>query len=202
MANSLHTTIPILKVRNCYLVTLTTELSDVDAIDLQERIMNRLWADPADAIIIDISALEIVDSFISRVFNDIGNSARTMGALAVIVGMNPAVAITLVEMDIEMNKVLITMDVDSAIELVEKKIKDKTAHRRKNTDGGGTLVAGRGGISAALARAVNKKRTDGGLAAALKSKRGSGADKTAAALNAIRNIKRGSVDRVRINRAK
>ena len=202
MTSSMHSPIPVLKVRNCYLVTLTTELSDVEAIDLQDRIMNRLWTDPADAVIIDISALEIVDSFISRVFNDIGNSARSMGAFAVIVGMNPAVAITLVEMDIEMSKVLITMDVDSALDMVDGLVKKKAARGRKNAAVGGSAgKIGIGGITAAQ-KLSKKKSMLAGPRGPAPVNRLKTDQRTAAAMEAIKKVDRGSIQRVHIKKAK
>ena len=90
--------IPILKIGDCLLVSIQVDMHDRLAMALQDDLTNKIVATQARGVMIDISALEIVDSFIGRMLNNIAAMSRILDAVTVVVGMQPAVAITLVEL--------------------------------------------------------------------------------------------------------
>jgi len=93
-------------------------MDDQTVMHLQERILSELERTDARGVLIDISLLEIVDSFIGRVLSDIAAMARIMDARTVVVGMQPAVAITLVELGLELRGVDTVLNVDEGIKLL------------------------------------------------------------------------------------
>ena len=111
--------IPIIEMRGQLLVSVQRELSDVDAVALQDDILARLRETGAGGVILDVTGMEIVDSYIARVFNDVGSSAASMGARTVLVGLRPAVAMTLVEMDVELTRVRSELTLDRALTYLE-----------------------------------------------------------------------------------
>jgi len=109
----------IIQIKNCLLVSIQTELHDRLALNLQAAIMERVRAVGAKGIILDVSAVEIIDSYITRILNDIGKSVRYMGAECFIVGIRPAVAMTLIEMGVELDSVNTALNLDLALEKLE-----------------------------------------------------------------------------------
>ena len=109
--------IPILKVGRVLIVPIQVDMDDQTVIHLQERILSELERTGARGVLIDISLLEMVDSFIGRVLSDIAAMARIMDARTVVVGMQPAVAITLVELGLELRGVDTVLNVDEGIKL-------------------------------------------------------------------------------------
>jgi rsbT antagonist protein RsbS len=112
-------TIPIIQIRSCLLVSIQTELHDRLALELQESIMERVRLTDAKGVILDVSAVEVIDSYITRILNDIGKSVRFMGAVCYIVGIRPAVAMTLIEMGVELDSVNTALTLDLALEKLE-----------------------------------------------------------------------------------
>ena len=110
--------IPILKVGRVLIVPIQVDMDDQTVIHLQERILSELERTGARGVLIDISLLEMVDSFIGRVLSDIAAMARIMDARTVVVGMQPAVAITLVELGLELRGVDTVLNVDEGIKLL------------------------------------------------------------------------------------
>ena len=94
--------IPILRMGEFLLVTIQVDLHDQLALQLQDDLTNAVHRHAARGVLIDISALEIVDSFIGRMISDISSMGRILGARTVLVGMRPAVAITLVELGLSL----------------------------------------------------------------------------------------------------
>lgn len=111
--------LPIIQIRNCLLVSIQTELHDRLALNLQEALMERVRLVGAQGVILDVSAVEIIDSYITRILNDIGKSVRYMGAVCYIVGIRPAVAMTLIEMGVELDSVHTALNLDAALEKLE-----------------------------------------------------------------------------------
>ena len=107
--------LPIIQIRNCLLVSIQTELHDRLALDLQASLMERVRTVNARGVILDVSAVEIIDSYITRILNDIGKSVRFMGAECYIVGIRPAVAMTLIEMGVELDSVNTALNLDLAL---------------------------------------------------------------------------------------
>ncbi len=116
--NGIHQRIPILKVGRVLLVPIQVDMDDQTVLQLQEQILSGLERTSARGVLIDISMLEMVDSFIGRMLSDIAAMARIMDALTVVVGMQPAVAITLVELGLELYGVDTVMNVDEGIKLL------------------------------------------------------------------------------------
>lgn len=112
--------IPILRMGRTLLVTIQIDLQDQTALALQEDLADRIAATGADGVLIDISALEIVDSFIGRMLSTISGTARILSATAVVVGMQPAVAITLVELGLSLEGVRTALDVERGMALLER----------------------------------------------------------------------------------
>src|SRR5215203_1364752 len=113
-----QTRIPILKVGRVLIVPIQVDMDDQTVIHLQERILSELERTRARGVLIDISMLEMVDSFIGRMLSDIAAMARIMDARTVVVGIQPAVAITLVELGLELAGVSTVLNVDEGIRLL------------------------------------------------------------------------------------
>jgi rsbT antagonist protein RsbS len=110
--------IPILKVGRVLIVPIQVDMDDQTVMHLQERILSELEKTNARGVLIDISMLEMVDSFIGRMLSDIAAMARIMDARTVVVGMQPAVAITLVELGLELKGVDTVLNVDEGFKLL------------------------------------------------------------------------------------
>jgi len=110
--------IPILRMGEFLLVTIQVDMHDQLAMTLQEDLTSRIVSTGARGVLIDISALEIVDSFIGRMIANISAMARILDAETVIVGMQPAVAITLVELGLSLAGVRTALDVEKGMRLL------------------------------------------------------------------------------------
>lgn len=112
--------IPILKIGDCLLVSIQVDMHDRMAMALQDDLTERIVASRARGVMIDISALEIVDSFIGRMLNSIAAMSRVLDAVTVIVGMRPAVAITLVELGLGLTGVQTALNVDRGLAMIRR----------------------------------------------------------------------------------
>ena len=110
--------IPILKMGGFLLVTIQVDMHDRLALSLQDDLTQRIVQSRARGVLIDISAMEMVDSFIGRMIGNIALMARVLDAETVIVGMRPAVAITLVELGLSLQGVRTALDVDKGMDLL------------------------------------------------------------------------------------
>ena len=113
--------LPIIQIRSCLLVSIQSELHDRLALELQTRLMERVRALGVRGVILDVSWVEVIDSYITRILNDIGKSVRFMGADCYMVGIRPAVAMTLVEMGVELDAVSTALSLDAALEKLEQR---------------------------------------------------------------------------------
>lgn len=111
--------IPILKLRGLLLVTIQVDMHDRLALQLQDELTTRISETGARGVLIDISSLDIVDSFIGRMIANIAAMARVLDADTVVVGMQPAVAITLVELGLTLPGVRTALNVDKGMALLE-----------------------------------------------------------------------------------
>ena len=114
--------VQIFALGDCLLVAIQEDLDDRLVMSLQERLTDRLSRVKARGVLIDISALEIVDTFTGRMLGNIARMARVLGAAAVLVGMRPAVAITLVELGMPLTEVPTALDVDRGMRLIRRMI--------------------------------------------------------------------------------
>jgi rsbT antagonist protein RsbS len=112
--------IPILRMGETLLVTIQVDMQDQTALMLQDDLANRIAATGASGVMIDISALEIVDSFVGRMLTSISGIARILSATTVVVGMQPAVAITLVELGLSLEGVQTALNVERGMELLRR----------------------------------------------------------------------------------
>jgi len=110
--------IPILRMGECLLVTIQVDMHDRLAMTLQNDLTEQIAATRAKGVLIDISALEVVDSFIGRVLGNIAAMSRVLDANTVVVGMRPAVAITLVELGLSLPGIRTALNVEKGMELI------------------------------------------------------------------------------------
>src|SRR5271156_4028674 len=110
--------IPILKMGEFLLVSIQVDMHDRLALALQDDLTSSIVKHRARGVMIDISALEMVDSFIGRMLSNIANMARLLDAQTVVVGMQPSVAITLVELGLPMRGIRTALDVDKGLALL------------------------------------------------------------------------------------
>ena len=114
--------IPILKMGRALLVTIQVDMHDQLALQLQEDLTARISTDSATGVLIDISSLDVVDSFIGRMIANISAMARVLDAQTVVTGMRPAVAITLVELGMTLEGVLTALNVERGMALLRQKV--------------------------------------------------------------------------------
>jgi len=112
--------IPILRMGRFLLVTIHVDMHDRLALQLQEDLTERIVAVRARGVLIDISSLEVVDSFIGRMISNIAAMASVLDAQAVVVGMQPAVAITLVELGLSLEGVRTALNVERGMALLNE----------------------------------------------------------------------------------
>lgn len=111
--------IPILQMGSYLLVTIQVDMQDQTALALQDDLAEKISRTGAKGVLIDISALEIVDSFVGRMLAGISGIARILDATTVVVGMQPAVAITLVELGLSLEGVRTALNVERGMQLLQ-----------------------------------------------------------------------------------
>ena len=111
--------IPILQMGPCLLVSIQVDMHDRLAMALQDDLMEKIRASRATGVLIDISALDVVDSFIGRMIGHIAGMARVLDAETVVSGMQPAVAITLVELGLSLKGVKTALNVERGMALLQ-----------------------------------------------------------------------------------
>jgi rsbT antagonist protein RsbS len=114
--------IPILRMGQVLLVTIQVDMHDQLAMTLQDDLTSRIVETRARGVLIDISSLEIVDSFIGRILGNIANMSRVLDASTVVVGMQPAVAITLVELGLSLPGIRTALNVERGMALLQASI--------------------------------------------------------------------------------
>lgn len=114
--------IPILRMGKFLLVTIQVDLYDRLALNLETDLVQMVSKTGARGVLIDISALSIVDSFMGRIIGNIGSMSKILDAETVVVGMQPAVAITLIELGLELKGVHTALNVEKGMELLLKRI--------------------------------------------------------------------------------
>jgi rsbT antagonist protein RsbS len=121
--------IPILKLGDFLLVTIQVDMHDRLAMALQDDLTGRIVADGARGVVIDISSLDVVDSFIGRMLGNIAAMSRILDAETVVVGMRPAVAITLVELGLSLPGVRTALNMEKGMELLRAGVASKESRR-------------------------------------------------------------------------
>jgi rsbT antagonist protein RsbS len=110
--------IPVLRIGRCLLVSIQVDMHDRLAMTLQDDLTERIVQDRAKGVLIDISSLDVVDSFIGRTIGNIAAMSRVLDAHTVLVGMQPAVAITLVELGLELPGVRTALNVERGMAML------------------------------------------------------------------------------------
>jgi rsbT antagonist protein RsbS len=110
---------------SCLLVTIQTDMHDQVALTLQDDLTDRIVKTRAHGVLIDISALEIVDSFIGRMLSNIAAMARILDAETVVVGMQPSVAITLVELGLSLTGIRTALNVEKGMDLLRTSLEQQ-----------------------------------------------------------------------------
>ncbi|GAA0274323.1 MULTISPECIES: STAS domain-containing protein [Pseudomonas] len=116
--------IPILQMGEFLLVTIQVDMHDQLALTLQDDLSERINRTSARGVLIDISALDMVDSFIGRMIGTISGLSRIMDAQTVLVGMQPAVAITLVELGMTLPGVATALNVERGMKLLRERVEN------------------------------------------------------------------------------
>ncbi|MBF8419271.1 STAS domain-containing protein [Heyndrickxia coagulans] len=116
--------IPILKLGNCLLVSIQWELDDQTALEFQEDLLQKIYETNASGVVIDLTSIDFIDSFIAKVLGDVVNMSKMLGAKVVITGIQPAVAITLIELGITMEGVMTALDLESGLEKLKQELGD------------------------------------------------------------------------------
>ncbi|MGE8148062.1 STAS domain-containing protein [Pseudomonas frederiksbergensis] len=117
--------IPILKMGDFLLVTIQVDMHDQLALTLQDDLSERISNTSARGVLIDISALDMVDSFIGRMIGTISGLSKIMDAETVLVGMQPAVAITLVELGLTLPGVSTALNVERGMKLLQDRVREQ-----------------------------------------------------------------------------
>ncbi|GIG92058.1 STAS domain-containing protein [Plantactinospora endophytica] len=122
--------VPVLKIGDLLLVSIQVDMEDQTALALQQDLSDRIVQSGCHGVIIDITAMDIVDSFVGRMLSTIAAIARVLDAETVVVGMRPAVAITLVELGLSLNGIRTALNVERGMELLARSRQDDADHVR------------------------------------------------------------------------
>jgi len=112
--------IPILKLGDYLLITIQIELDDQTALQFQEDLLNKIHQTNAKGVVIDLTSVDMIDSFIAKVLGDVVKMSRIMGAKVVLTGIRPAVAITLVDLGILLKDVPTALDLEQGLEKLQQ----------------------------------------------------------------------------------
>ena len=112
--------IPILKIGDILIASIQVALHDASAVQFKDDLLQKIHDTRARGVIIDLTALDVVDSFIGRLIADIAAMAGLMGARVVLTGLQPAVAITLVELGLELPRVLTALNLEKGLTMMRR----------------------------------------------------------------------------------
>ena len=112
--------IPILKIEDYLVASIQVALHDRSAVQFKDDILHRIYETKARGLILDLTAVDVVDSFIGKLISEIGDMAGLMGAKVVITGLQPAVAITLIELGLELEGVITALNLEKGIEALRQ----------------------------------------------------------------------------------
>nr|WP_285842001.1 STAS domain-containing protein [Sutcliffiella horikoshii] len=109
-------------MHNCLLISIQWELDDQTALQFQEDLLNRIHETGANGVVIDLTSVDMIDSFIAKVLGDVISMSKLMGAQVVLTGIQPAVAITLVELGIQLDEVFTALDLEKGLEKLQQEL--------------------------------------------------------------------------------
>ncbi|TFB13236.1 STAS domain-containing protein [Filobacillus milosensis] len=117
--------IPILKLQNYLLVSVQIELDDQTAMQFQEDLLNKIHSTGATGVVVDLTSVEIIDSFIAKVLGDVVSMAELMGAKVVFTGIQPAVSMTLIDLGIHLQNVQTALDLEQGLIKLKQELEEK-----------------------------------------------------------------------------
>ena len=126
--------IPILQLKGILLTSIQVDLADQDALEFQDDLLAEVSRTEAEGVVIDITALEVVDSFMARVLNETARMAQTLGAEVVLCGMQPSVALTLTEMGRELIGVETALNLEQGVEKVQRLVAQRGKRYARDGD--------------------------------------------------------------------
>ena len=112
--------VAVLQQRDYLIASIQSDLSDTEVLQLRDQLAERVGTLRARGLIIDVAALDVIDSFVARALRSIAVTARLRGAETVVVGIRPDVAIALVQFDLNLEPIRAALDVDEAVELLDR----------------------------------------------------------------------------------
>ncbi|WP_275899675.1 STAS domain-containing protein [Bacillus piscicola] len=116
--------IPILKLHKYLLISVQVELDDQTALQFQEDLLNKIHQEGSLGVVIDLTSVEMIDSYIAKVLGDVVDMSNLMGAKVVLTGIQPAVAITLIDMGIMLHEVPTALDLEQGLEKLQQELED------------------------------------------------------------------------------
>ncbi len=132
--NSLR--IPILKVGDVLVASIQVALHDASAVQFKDDLLQKIHDTKARGVIIDLTAIDVVDSFIGRMIADIASMSGLMGAQVVLTGLQPAVAITLVELGLELPRVLTALNLEKGLAIMQNQNQQTSQNGDTSTEEG------------------------------------------------------------------
>ncbi|WP_100406109.1 STAS domain-containing protein [Bacillus solitudinis] len=114
--------IPILKLRQYLLISIQVDLDDQTALQFQEDLLNKIHSEGSSGVVIDLTSVEMIDSFIAKVLGDVVDMSNLMGAKVVLTGIQPAVAITLIDMGITLHSVPTALDLEQGLDKLQQEL--------------------------------------------------------------------------------
>lgn len=114
--------IPILKLGTYLLISIQTELDDQTALQFQEDLLNKIHQEGSTGVVIDLTSVDMIDSFIAKVLGDVVDMSSLMGAKVVLTGIRPAVSITLIDMGIKLEDVSTALDLEQGLEKLQQEL--------------------------------------------------------------------------------
>ncbi|NEU31456.1 STAS domain-containing protein [bacterium LRH843] len=114
--------IPILKLRDYLLISIQVELDDLTALEFQEDLLKKIYKEGSLGVVIDLTSVDMIDSFIAKVLGDVIEMSNLIGAKVVLTGIQPAVAITLIDMGIKLDNVRTALDLERGLEKLQQEL--------------------------------------------------------------------------------
>jgi rsbT antagonist protein RsbS len=120
--------IPILRIQDFLIASVQIELHDQAAMQFRDDLLQRIYETKAQGLILDLTAVDIVDSFIAKLTGDIAEMAALMGTRVVVSGLQPAVAVALVELGVELRGVITALNLEKGIEILHRMVKEEQSY--------------------------------------------------------------------------
>ncbi len=126
--------IPILRLKGILLTSIQVDLADQEALEFQSDLVREVTRSEAQGVVIDVTALDVVDSFMARVLNETASMAKTLGAEVVLCGIQPSVALTLTEMGRELIGVDTALSLEQGVEKVDRLLAQRGQRHARDGD--------------------------------------------------------------------